>query len=173
MANIASDGTIITLQQNDQLDLNSLQLSTNDAGLFLPNLVSTTVKKEIQKCDLCQQILLDSTEHNCKIIEITKEEQQPLPMLFCSFKKCGSTFENQQDLEDHMQTYHQPPFSPAKQPSTSSANTTVNKPAKKSVKFKVCILIYGLIKIRTGIICPNQIKVCTKPAINHLQATQV
>ena len=72
MANIASDGTIITLQQNDQLDLNSLQLSTNDASLFLPNLVSTTVKKEIQKCDLCQQILLDSTEHNCKIIEMCR-----------------------------------------------------------------------------------------------------
>ena len=157
MANIASDGTIITLQQNDQLDLNSLQLSTNDASLFLPNLVSTTVKKEIQKCDLCQQILLDSTEHNCKIIEITKEEQQPLPMLFCSFKKCGSTFENQQELEDHMQTYHQPPFSPAKQPSTSSANT-VNKPAKKSVKFKVRILIYGLIKKGQALSVPTKLR---------------
>ena len=166
MANIASDGTIITLQQNDQLDLNSLQLSTNDASLFLPNLVSTTVKKEIQKCDLCQQILLDSTEHNCKIIEITKEEQQPLPMLFCSFKKCGSTFENQQELEDHMQTYHQPPFSPAKQPSTSSANT-VNKPAKKSVKFKVCILIYGLLNIWTDLFQPDQAEAYTK----HLQVT--
>ena len=39
MANIASDGTIITLQQNDQLDLNSLQLSTNDAGLFYTNVI--------------------------------------------------------------------------------------------------------------------------------------
>ena len=103
---------------------------------------------------------------NCKIIEITKEEQQPLPMLFCSFKKCGSTFENQQELEDHMQTYHQPPFSPAKQPSTSSANV-VNKPAKKSVKFKVCICIHRLLNIWTDLFQPDQAEAYTK----HLQVT--
>ena len=88
-------------------------------------------------------------------------------MLFCSFKKCGSTFENQQDLDDHMQTYHQPPFSPAKQPSTSSANTAVNKPAKKSVKFKVCIHIYELLNIRTDLFKPDQSEAYTK----HLQVT--
>ena len=71
-------------------------------------------------------------------------KEPPPPMLFCSFKKCGSAFESQQELEDHMQTYHQPPFSPAKQPSVTT-NTSLNKPAKKSVKFKVRFFHFTLL----------------------------
>ena len=103
-------------------------MSTNDAGIFLPNLVTTTIKKQI----------LESVEHSTKVIETKTEPGPPPPppsMLFCSFKKCGSAFETQQELEDHMQTYHQPPFSPAKQPSATASN--VKQTAKKSVKFKV------------------------------------
>ena len=129
---VASDGTF-TLQQSEQLDLNSLQLTTSNDGIFLPNLV-TVKKKQVQECNLCHQIILDpSTEHICKVVAPPTKET---PMFYCSFKKCGLCFETQTELEDHMQTYHQPPFSPAKQPSTA---INVNKVAKKSVKFKVCV----------------------------------
>lgn len=91
MANIASDGTI-TLQQND-LDWTGVQL--NDAGIFqLPNIV---VKKDPKEPE-------------------TPQVQAPVQKLqfYCSFKKCGQNFDSQENLEDHMQTYHQPAFSPAK-----------------------------------------------------------
>ena len=92
MANIASDGTI-TLQQNDlnnMPDLSNLQFTNNETIFQLPNIVKTN-----------------------EIIE----EPPPQKAYFCTFKKCNLqnlAFANQTSLQAHMDTYHQPPFSPLK-----------------------------------------------------------
>ena len=146
-ANIASDGTITINEPTGQIDLSTLQLAGNesDNGLFtLPNII---VKKE-PRCELCSAILDNNSEHLCSIqpnnvqnsqILVKKENNPaispvPPPIFYCSFKKCGLSFDSQTNLEEHMLTFHQPPFSPAK--TASHQNKTPNILGKKFVKFK-------------------------------------
>ena len=39
------------------------------------------------------------------------QEVRKKDIFFCSYKKCGSSFESPELLADHMNNYHQPPFS--------------------------------------------------------------
>ncbi len=105
MANINNDGTI-TLQQPDgeQLDLNSIQLADN---FQLPS--------------------------NILVRKPPPTPEKPAPTLFyCSFKKCGQSFESQLLLEEHMQTYHQPAFSPAKNNTKIPKKVVKLKPASQN-----------------------------------------
>ena len=55
-------------------------------------------------CLDCNEVIEDN--HQCFLNHNKKHD-----IFFCSYKKCGSSFESPELLADHMNNYHQPPFS--------------------------------------------------------------
>ena len=55
-------------------------------------------------CLDCNEVMEDN--HQCFLNHNKKHD-----IFFCSYKKCGSSFESPELLADHMNNYHQPPFS--------------------------------------------------------------
>ena len=75
------------------LNFHSLQF-TND-------LVLKEEEPKMKICLDCNEVLDEN--HHC----FSKKKDD----FFCSYKKCGSSFESPELLAEHMQNYHQPPFS--------------------------------------------------------------